>query len=163
MRSETNPRVNVLLIKGHLFFDAFGACLGKVKYHLGAKPMIGGVPGYDCTISDCSGFVRWILAYSVGVSKSLILPMGSWQQSEWCKSQGFKKVSYKEVAGLKDSRLRIAFIAPDGSLHGHVWFIFNGMTMECYGGVGVGRRKWDVDVLLKNVDSCYVLTDPLVV
>jgi len=160
-KSKTNPKFNVIEVKGHLLLDAFAACLGKVKYHLGAKPTIGGVPGYDFTKSDCSGFVRWILAYSVSVSKSLVLPMGSFHQHEWCKSGGFKSVIYKDVAKLNDSRLRIAFIAPDEGHHGHVWLILNGRTMECYFDYGVGRRKWDCDILLHGVDACYVLTDPL--
>jgi hypothetical protein len=122
---------------------------------------LGGVPGYDFKASDCSGFVRWILAYAVTMKHALILPMGSYYQNDWCKSQGFKLSKYSDVAGLNDNRLRIAFIKPDSDHHGHVWLILNGRTMECYGGVGVGRRKWDCGVLFRGVDSCYVLTDPM--
>ncbi|MFA5376460.1 MAG: hypothetical protein WC455_12010 [Dehalococcoidia bacterium] len=134
------------------------ACFGVVKYRLGSKPNLYHLPPAFKT-SDCSGFVRWLL-FQASHETVKIAP-GSWYQQEWCKAQGFKKVVYKDVAGLMDSRLRIAFIDGVGSKVGHVWLVCNSMTIECYGGHGCGRRAWDTPVLLNNVDATYVLTDKI--
>ncbi|MEN6581695.1 MAG: hypothetical protein ABFD54_04540 [Armatimonadota bacterium] len=129
-----------------------------VEYDLNAKPRLGSLPGTSFTTSDCSGFVRWIL-YAASGGK-IKLKTGSWYQQQWCREQGFKEVKYSDVAGLHDSRLRIAFInGANGA--GHVWLIINGQTIECYGGHGAGRRPWNTSVLLRKVDACFVLTDVL--
>jgi cell wall-associated NlpC family hydrolase len=132
-------------------------CYGKVKYKMGAKPPLNGVAGKDFTQSDCSGFVRWILW--LATNGHLILPSGSWYQWEWCKDRDFKPTAggYAEGAALHDRRLRIAFFGAKRGRAGHVWLILNGNTYESYGGRGVGSRKWDTPVLLKNVEACYVL------
>lgn len=134
-----------------------GRAAGK-KYRLGNKPHL------DKTItewatSDCSGYVRWLL-YQVADSHPKI-PLGSWNQAEWCRGEKFKLTSYEKHAGLKDNRLRIAFIKPKLGKSGHVWLILNGYTIECYGGHGCGRRPWDTPVLYDNVYACFVLTEPM--
>jgi hypothetical protein len=135
------------------------ACFGVVKYRLGSKPKLGTMPGVYFKTSDCSGFVGWLL-YGASHGK-VTLRTGSWYQRKWCDDEGFKKVKYSEVAKLKDSRLRIAFIRPESGKIGHVWLVINGQTIECYGGHGVGRRPWDTKVLMDNVSDCYVLTDKI--
>lgn len=135
------------------------AAFACVKYELGAKPRLGSLPGAGFTTADCSGFLRWLInAASYGKVK--IPPGGSVIQRDWCIKQGFKRTSYDNCA-LEDSRLRIAFINPGGGKIGHVWLVINGQTIESYGSHGAGRRPWDTSVLKKNVDYCFVLTEPL--
>jgi hypothetical protein len=135
------------------------AAFACVKYEMGAKPHLGSLPCADFTTSDCSGFVRWLI-YAATDGK-VTMPLGSWTQRKWCQEQGFKQTCYANC-GLMDSRLRIAFMDPECSEAGHVWLIINGQTIECYGGHGAGRRPWNTNVLRKNVDYCFVLTDPLI-
>lgn len=135
------------------------ACFGVVKYRLGSKPKLGTMPGVYFKTSDCSGFVRWLL-YGASHGK-VTLRTGSWYQHKWCDDEGFKKVKYSEVAKLKDSRLRIAFIRPEDGKIGHVWLVINDQTIEACAGRGACRRKWDTPILINNVDATYVLTDPL--
>jgi len=157
-KSATDPRFSVLPVVKHRFFDAFNACVGKVQYRLGSKPCIGSSPGYDFRKSDCSGFVRWIMSDAcLGVN----MPLGSFLQGKWCYESEFKEVKYAEVAKLKDNRLRIAFIKQEGVKYGHVWLVLNGLAYQCCSGKGVSSTLWNSDYLLKNVDFCYVLTDPL--
>jgi hypothetical protein len=131
---------------------------GVVKYHLGSKPKIGAMPG-AFHISDCSGYVRALLAFAT--SNEVTPPDGSWYQQEWCKKQEFKATDYHTVAALGDNRLRIAFINASKGKVGHVWLLLNGQTLECCGGKGVCRRPWNTAVLKSEVDACYVLTEPL--
>jgi cell wall-associated NlpC family hydrolase len=132
--------------------------LTYIKYRLGAKARMAAVPVEDFRSIDCSGFVRWLVYNST--HGEVLMPDGSWHQQEWVKSQGFKRTDYK-YAGLNDSRVRIAFINTKGKKVGHVWLIVNSQTIESYSGRGAGRRPWNTPVLLKNVDACYVLSDPI--
>ena len=135
------------------------AASGVVKYKLDAKPAMGAIPGADFTVSDCSGFVRWLID---GATAGMVTPPdGSWNQHDWCIQQKFKSDEYLQVAGLGDNRLRIAFINPAGGEPGHVWLILNGQTIECCGGRGVCRRPWNTAVLRLDVAACYVLTGVL--
>ena len=137
-------------------FGAYSVTI--IRYLLGSKPKLGSIPGVGFKNADCSGFVRWLVA---GATRGQItMPMGSYWQQEWCKSQGFKKTDYANC-GLNDNRLRVAFINGGGSKIGHVWLICNSMTVESWGGHGAGRRPWNTSVLIKNVDATYVLTDIL--
>jgi hypothetical protein len=129
-----------------------------VKYLFGAKPKLGSIPGIAFNRADCSGFVRWLI--DSATEHKNIMPDGSWNQWQWCKQQGFKETSYLNC-GLKDNRLRIAFMRAKDGEAGHVWLIVNGLTIESYGGHGTGRRKWNTSILLREVDACYVLTEPL--
>ena len=136
---------------------AINASVGKVSYRLGAKPKLGSVPGTPGhKVTDCSGYVRWLM-WELGQA----IPDGSWHQEKWCIVRKFKPTSYKAHAGLKDDRLRIAFIAAKGSTPGHVFLIANGMTIEACGGAGTTRRPWDTPVLKQKVAACYVLTEPM--
>jgi hypothetical protein len=137
---------------------SFVGFVTKIKYSLGAKPRMGAIPGLGFGKADCSGFVRW-LVYGASHGK-VSMPDGSWHQQRWCERMGFKRTSYGTF-GLNDDRLRIAFISPKKGKIGHVWLCINGMTIESYGGHGAGRRPWNTPVLLRNVDSCYVLTEPM--
>ena len=131
--------------------------VGRAKYRLGAKPKMEAIPGTPgFLVADCSGYVRWLL-YNLGVRD---VPDGSWNQERWCITKKFKPTDYSN-AGLRDDRLRIAFISPKAGTPGHVVLVINAQTIESYGGVGTGRRPWNTPVLLKRVDACYVLTDPL--
>ncbi len=134
------------------------ATVGRVSYKLGAKPRVNAKPG-TFSQSDCSGYVRWLL-YAASKGAVNILP-GSWHQQQWCIREGFKKTSYELHAQCKDGRLRIAFINPATNKVGHVWLILNGQTIEAYGGHGAGRRAWDTPTLRRQVDACYVLTEPM--
>jgi len=155
----TYPYKTISIDKAKLL-SRISAAIGKVTYDLGAKPRLGTLPGSGFTKSDCSGFVRWLLYAATGGAIKL-LP-GSWHQQEWCKSQNFKKTDYLQHAGLQDHRLRVAFINAKNGKVGHVWLILDGYTLESHGGKGANRRKWNTDVLINNVDACYVLTEPLI-
>lgn len=140
--------------------DAFDACEGVVKYHWGTKVPLYAIPG-QFKRADCSAFARWLLYYAT--SGKVAMPDGSWHQREWCIAQGFKKTAggYATGAALEDHRLRLAFLDPEGGKAGHVWLVYDLHTMECSGGKGVNSRPWNTPVLLKNVDSCFALSDPL--
>lgn len=142
----------------------FSASIGRIKYKLGVKPLLN-AKVQNIEHSDCSGFVRWLL-YQASDGK-IKIGLGSWYQQKWCQEQGFKKTDYSQSAPLKDNRLRIAFINQHGSEAGHVWLVFNGWTKECFGGYGVGTRRWNASIdggkssLDKAVSACYVLTEAL--
>jgi hypothetical protein len=134
------------------------ATVDKMEYDLGSKLALNTeLDDLSGKSIDCSGYAR-LLVYHCTDGET-IMPDGSFNQNEWCKTQGFKRTEYKN-ASLSDDRLRIAFIRPP-SHNRHVWLIINGMTIESFGGHGPGRRVWNSNVLKSNVDDCYVLTDPL--
>ena len=157
MRSATTG-YNVIPVNLTALNELFGKVNGKVGYWLNAKPRAGAKPG-TFKLSDCSGFVRWLLPLIC--TEHIDIPDGSVHQRLWCAKQGFKLTSYKTSAPLKDGRLRIAFIRPKGRKVGHVWLVLNGHTMESYGGHGIGRRLYSEGVLMRRVSDCFVLTDPL--
>ena len=132
------------------------AAIGVVKYRLGAKPALSVKPGYSgFKVSDCSGWVRWFLYATTPQDAKLLLLPGSWHQQEWCK-KNLELCPYSDCGKL-DGVIRIAFINPAGKVPGHVWLVSNGLTIESYGGRGVGRRAWNERVLLGGVNACYVL------
>jgi cell wall-associated NlpC family hydrolase len=135
--------------------DFMYQCLNRVKYKMGAKARLGDTPMKDFVYIDCSGFVRWLLHIASGVR----MPDGSYNQRKWCEQQGFAVNPYRKVAGLKDNRLRIAFIDASKGKAGHVWLIVNGKTIESYGGHGVGRRRWNSLGLYLKAKYCFTLTD----
>lgn len=131
--------------------------VGRARYRLGAKPKMEAIPGTPgFLVADCSGYVRWLL-YNLGIKD---VPDGSWNQEKWCITRKFKPTSYAN-AGLKDDRLRIAFISAKAGTPGHVWLTINGQTIESCGGVGTTRRPWDTPTIKQKVAACYVLTEPL--
>ena len=125
-----------------------------VGYKLGAKAQdINSIPGPGKSI-DCSGWMRILLRRAANT----IIPDGSWLQREWCERQGFKRSTYDQNgAGLKDGRVRIAFIRPKGERAGHVWALWMGKTFESYYRNGPGNRAWDTKTLKSRATDCYVL------
>jgi cell wall-associated NlpC family hydrolase len=137
--------------------ESINATVGRVAYKLGAKPGMGTSP-LGMAQADCSGYVRWLI-HRITHSE-VLMPDGSWHQAKWCADQGFKLTDYS-MCGLKDDRLRIAFIPTYRGSVGHVWLVVNGKTIESYGGKGVGRRPWNQKTLRSKVTECYVLTEPM--
>ena len=137
--------VSLALVK-----ECFAHTVGRVKYKLGAKPALGSDSSM-CSLSDCSGWVRWALDRA-----GLALPDGSATQHEWCAAH-LREVSYKDAATLADpSRLFIAFIVPGKGI-GHVWLLNAGASLECRGHTGVSSRPWNNPTLLNAVSACYEL------
>ena len=137
-----------------------GSVAGRVPYVFGAKarPLCGGPEALAKGV-DCSGYVRWLMFHCSGVGYTF--PDGSSLQADWCRRQGFKQTSYRLNGGWKDGRLRIAFIAPTKRKPGHVWLLFQGMTIESCSGRGPHRRSWLTSALYARVTTaCYVLTEP---
>jgi len=118
---------------------AFNAMNGRVKYGLGSKAASMTTPASSVSRIDCSGFVRWAAAQST--TPRLIIPDGSWHQRAWAE-KNLKQVEYSTAVAAR-GRLFIAFMTPGvkgvGKV-GHVWFVFDGKTLESYGGHGVGSR-----------------------
>lgn len=121
---------------------------------------------------DCSGYIRSLVFYAS--KERLLLPEGSAEQWEWLERSGMTALSgplkgYDHVRPLsaadpirtQDSHpgnlspLYIAFIETTPLHAGHVWFIVDGTTIECYGGHGVGSRPWNARPLPQEVAACY--------
>jgi cell wall-associated NlpC family hydrolase len=128
--------------------------VGK-KYRLGAKPKPGAHPT-QWKYTDCSGYVRWLVAQAT--NQEVILPLGSVLQYDWFRRRGYLQVPYSDCI-RRDNAIRIAFIKPRPGSYGHVWLVLNGSTIESYAGVGVGSRAWNTPPLDK-ADSCFILTPP---
>ncbi len=164
MLSATGHRV--LPIDAVLLDSLFAAVKDTVEYELGAKAKAGAKPG-SFTKIDCSGFVRWFLPQIC--TEHIDVPDGSQAQRAWCEREGFKPTDYYANARWCDGRLRIAFLSPQPgrAWPRHVWLIYGkpgerrAMTMESYGGHGVGRRWWN-NQAFKAVSACFVLSEPLV-
>jgi len=149
--------MKTLPVNKAVLVDFMNQCIKKgIKYKLGAKVRFS-TPVKDFLYIDCSGFVRWLLHMCSGVR----IPDGSWNQRKYFEEQGYKQNPYAMVAGLKDNRLRIAFMNPVGGKSGHVWLVINGQTIESRSGKGVSRRRWNSPSLLNNVDYCFTITDVL--
>lgn len=128
---------------------------GHIKYHLGSKPALHAKPE-NITVSDCSGFVRYLMYNVTGGDMDIDKRGGTYWQEEWCKEQKLDKVEYSTAAS-NDGWLRIAFIHGSKGHVGHVWLILAGKTIECHGGVGADRRDWDTKVLKDGVTACFKL------
>jgi hypothetical protein len=114
----------------------------RVTYGLGAKvPFHGATPGVQFTKVDCSGFIRE--AVWLSTNPHVAFPDGSVVQHDWIRSKGFQRGSVAD-GGLKDGRLRMAFLRPQDSPQkiGHVVLIYNGRTLESHGGFGPNSRDW---------------------
>lgn len=103
---------------------------------------------------DCSGLVRY-LAYLASDGDTR-WPDGSQAQRAWCRTN-LEKCDYADTE-KRDNVLRIGFMTPGingvGSI-GHVWFTFNGNTLESYGGHGVGSHK--ASVYARVHSGCFVV------
>jgi hypothetical protein len=140
-----------------LLITLMKATHGKTKYGLGKKPLLKD-EAKDIKSADCSGYVRWLLnKITHGALK--LKAWGSDLQRSEIKAMGFARCDYADCGKL-DNILRIAFIKPTEK-HGHIWLTCNGMTVECAGGMGAGRRIWNTPVLLHEVTAAYVLSEPM--
>ena len=128
------------------------ATIGSCKYKLGAKPSLS-LAAELIKESDCSGYVRYVLYHTT--QPIIRLPEGSWYQEQWCR-WNLQGCPYEDAA-KDDSIVRIAFIPPQGKKPGHVWLICNSRTIECYGKVGAGRRKWNNTALISRKPRCFVV------
>ncbi len=129
----------------------FDAMDGETKYLLGAKAPAKWEPKVIKAI-DCSGASLYWLRRCADI----MLPDGSMNQLEYCRKHFRQLKKYEDVkyAAMDTNRLFIAFIVPnklqrmlnarDGRARGrHVFLIYMGMTMESYGGHGVGSLPWN--------------------
>lgn len=85
-----------------------------------------------------------------------IMPEGSVGQHSNCK-QVLKPASIEQVSSTKDV-LFIGFLSPMGIEPGHVFFVLNSVTYECYGGHGVGSRPFLSEPFMRKCDY-YILAD----
>ena len=162
---STSTGCRILPIDGEQLESLFAQIKDKVGYKLGAKARAGAKVGTFDQI-DCSGFIRWFLPLLC--DEHIDVPDGSQNQRAWCERQGFKATDYCANARWCDGRLRIAFLSqkPGKAWPRHVWLVYGkpgeerAMTMESYGGHGVGRRWWN-NQAFKKVAACFVLTDVL--
>lgn len=130
----------------------------KIPYAFGVKHALGSDVSVWSSGIDCSGWVRYVIYQCC---KQIKIPDGSWNQAAWAEAQGFKsygKAGYLANAGLKDGRVRLCQFTGNP---GHIWFTWNGMTYESYGGNGPGSRKWNTLGLLTRVQHVFVLTNPI--
>lgn len=147
-----------LAIDRSRLLTGYQACVKRgVRYRLGAKPLAG-----DGTFlrSDCSGFVGWLLYFATGGTVDLC-GLGTYHQSEWFR-QAALKVSTVEAGRLDDGAVRVAVMLASpsrGRFVGHIAIIYQGVTLECYGGVGVGSRAWTGQGWQRHA-TVYVLSPP---
>lgn len=143
------------------------ACISAgVQYGLGAKdPTPKATLPIDFDRIDCSGFVRQIIRHAT--NGGVILPDGSWAQSEWCKNYKtpepeaatLEPIEYKNlnVEAFGPTRVVIAFYRPVGDAVGHVWLVHKGVTYESHGKAGPAHREWCDPVLMRLVTQAYIL------
>lgn len=146
------------MINLELLETLFSRTKGRVKYRLGAKANLL-ADSADIHQIDCSGFVRWILARAS--DQEIRLPDGSQVQLDWCRAVGYHKLAhYSDVQYAREdpSRLFIAFLSPKPgkAWPRHVFLVRSGMTLESCSSLGVGSRRWDVNVL-KGSQNCFEL------
>jgi cell wall-associated NlpC family hydrolase len=137
---------------------------GRVVYQMGAK-----APSLDCDSAeideiDCSGFVRYAIARAT--AGRLIIPDGSAPQLQWCLDEGLERQVYGAAGSEGDGVLRINFLtearAAEVGRPGdrHVWFTFNGRTMESHGEYAghSGCVSRDAGIwILRQCDFSFVL------
>jgi hypothetical protein len=127
-----------------------------VKYDFGAKfsDVKKNPPGGAYV--DCSGYSRWLLYH--GSDGGLMLPDGSWNQLEAIEEKGFSQRVYRNVLKDRTGAVYIAFFKPTRFKPGHVWLLQDGLTMESYGGHGIGSRKGLPLALMLRPIYCYRLS-----
>lgn len=122
-----------------------------VPYVWGAKAAPG-VDSSEITGLDCSGFFQFVMS-----KQGIAVPEGSYQQMEWCKAQRLELTTSYRHACCPPSQLWACFAIQEGSRPGHVWLVDDGETMECYGGHGVGSRRWNTAVLTRIFHAAFRL------
>ena len=126
-----------------------------VTYLLNGKAIPLDQPLPSIKALDCSGFTQYAI-YHASLLK-IRIPAGSVRQREWCEREQLPRVDYNTQAGLLDCRLRMAFLSPKNGHHGHVWFVLQGLTIECSTtGRGPRRLLWN-RCPLPQADACYLL------
>jgi hypothetical protein len=147
-----------------LAYHQLGMTAG-IGYLLGAKPAMDKVPA-QIKVSDCSGWSRYLVYHAS--QHQLLLPEGSVQQHEWADRNGLHPVSFADAVKYGSvSRLFLCFIVPETQPDkiGHVYMLHGcgekARTMECYGGHGVGSRKYNASIdggrtdLERACGACY--------
>lgn len=129
-------------------------CVKGISYRWGSKPVRTGFRDTALVLtSDCSGWAQYLL-WRQGIE----WPEGSVEQHEHVRASGYPPVHY--VAAATSQGLFGAFIEPVPNEHaGHVLFLRDGETLECWGGGGVDTRRWNTGVLLREVAACYLLQE----
>lgn len=121
------------------------------RYKMGAKVAFD-TPVEKIKAVDCSGWIRYLVYNST--EPHLTIPDGSFNQREWAQ-QHLTRVPYKETIAAPND-LHIAFMNPEGAEAGHVFFVREGWTIESHGGRGPNQRRWDIPILLMNVDFTFL-------
>lgn len=149
--------MRTLHVNGEVLVERCQALMdGHVKYKLGAKAKPLTTNPSSIRSIDCSGFVQYVLYHACFAH----LRAGSWYQNQWFNEMSFSSEDYSRAGPLEDNHLRIAYFPKKrGMIAGHIWLLLNGWTLESYGGLGPGRRRWDVPRLAKNVQRCYRIGD----
>jgi cell wall-associated NlpC family hydrolase len=151
MTSKTTAPARPMRVNWAILAELQRKMMGRVKYELGAKAGVLSRQSAEIASLDCSGFVQYVIFKTCG----LTIPEGSVQQRDWLQKQGYRRVSYAQTARLRDGILRLAFFPPVAGKRGHVWFVLNGKTIECYSGKGVNSRAWWTPKLKNNVAACF--------
>lgn len=97
-------------------------------------------------------------------SNRQIIPEGSYYQQEWARQRIGNEILREHPASLYAKACRnrgallLCFINAIDRVHaGHVFMVYQGFSIECYGGHGVGRRVWDTPVLTREVSAVFVV------
>lgn len=86
---------------------------------------------------DCSGFMRILVHHaSMGVD----IGDGSVNQREYFTKHGYEREF--NTSSAIDGQYRMNIYEPIHGI-GHIWLTKNGYTYECYGGNGVGNRRYN--------------------
>jgi hypothetical protein len=124
--------------------ETYAHMVGRVTYEMGAKAPSLTCDSADIAQIDCSGLARYLVAKASG--QAVIMPDGSAAQLQWCIDSGLERESYQPGATAQDNVLRIHFLTAErAAMVGrpgdrHVWFTFNGRTIESHGGGGCVPR-----------------------
>ena len=158
-----DPNYLSLDLNPDYLLNYFNWCVAHgIGYSWGAKAPTGTLSNFPpkYTLSDCSNFVRCLIAYLT--SGNLLLPDGSWNQYNWFLTTGQDGIKFKESSysncGLNDNHIRICFLLEDECGDRHVWLVYQGKTIECHGSAGTKSRPWDVSILKDHCNHCFVIT-----
>lgn len=142
-------------------------------YGLGAKvdAISASPPHNDSREIDCSGFHRYCIFHASENPIHRIFPDGSVNQHDAYTrlSQNapnlVKWIGGRNTYALKsierDNRLYACISAPSDNADGigHIWFVYNAITMESYGGNGPGTRMATAHILQKIVSAIFDVTE----
>ena len=119
-----------------------------IQYKLGSKiPLDAQVK--DVQYCDCSGFVRWILNHWLEATGECYLVDGSVNQHQQFKDN---KIDLLIWPYPNSEYVYIGFLSPNDTASeiGHVFLIYQNLTIECCGSLGVCRRDVNSLKWLKN-------------